>query len=412
MRRARVRAKWWAIRFWKRNADVAFHDRRFARRAARTLEGCTFDVYIAHDTLALVAGRLLARRDSAFLVFDAVEIPRLSARGPFFRNQRSWVRLYLDLSHRRGIRSADRVLTIGPSMALWLEAQHRLRHRVAVVRNAPTYQPINRPSLIRDDLELASEDRLVLFVNTVAPGYGIEALIEATALLDTTVHVAVLGPVVGFVDDHDLRRPYLEHLKARVARLSIEDRFHFLGMWPGDQLLEYASGADLGVITTFDGDLTVQLSLPNRIFSYISAGLPVVTSAIPDIADIVERYRIGEVVPEQTPEALASTVGRLLHHEELAQMRANTERAARELCWQIEEKRLLDLFEAVCDGRPAGRRVCFLARKDVTINARTQRIARTLTENEFSVTVVAGKVPESTSPFRVPDVEYIAVGIA
>lgn len=413
IRRTRARTKWWAIRFWKRNADVAFHDRRFARRTAQVLEGDAFDVYLAHDTLSLVAGRSLARRDRAPLLLDAVEIPRLSARvGPFFRNQRPWVRLYLDLSHRRGMRSADRIITIGPSMARWLEAQYGPRHPVAVVRNAPAYQPVNRQSSIRDDLDLASGDRLILFVNTVAPGYGIEALIEATALLDKTVHVAVLGPVVGFIDSHGATRPYLAHLDARVAELGVEDRFHFLGMWPGDQLVDYASGADLGVITTLPGNLNVQLSLPNRIFSYISAGLPVVTSAIPDIADIVERYGIGEVVPEQTPEALAATAGRLLGDGALARMRGNTERAARELCWQTEAERLLNLFQEVRDGRPAGRRVCFLARKDVTSNARTQRIAQTLTENGFSVTVVAGKVPESTSPFRVPDVEYIAVGIA
>lgn len=409
IRRRWVRSKWAVKRFWKRNGDVAFHDRRFAKRALEALEGRRFDICLAHDVLSLAAGRRLARRDGARLLVDVVEIPRVASRvGTFFRNQPRWVRWYMDLSHRRGIRAADRLIAIGPSLARWTEARFRLDGPVAVVRNLPVYATTPSGSTIKHDLGLSADERLALYLNTAAPGFGVEQLMDAVGMMPAHVHAALLGPVTGVVDGAR-RRPYLDWLQERARERGVAPRFHFLGVRPADEFVAYASGADMGVITTLPGDLNVKLSLPNRIFSHISAGLPVACTDIPDISEIVEHYRIGRTFHADDPETIARTIMEMLDGGELHTMRANAARAAEELCWEREVERLRAIFREEDRGQ---RRVCVLARKNLTVNDRIRRIARTLVDDGFEVTVVGGEVPPPESRYRVPNVQYIAVGIA
>jgi hypothetical protein len=136
----------------------------------------------------------------------------------------------------------------------------------------------------------------------------------------------------------------------------------------------------------------------------------VVCSNIPDIRTLVQEYEIGRVLRREGADEIARVVSEMLADDGLERMRENTARASRELCWEREAERLLDVFERTTRARDGGR-VCFIARKDLTINSRARRIVDTLTSNGYDVTVVGGKVPDVGSPYRVPNVEYIAVGI-
>jgi glycosyltransferase involved in cell wall biosynthesis len=82
--------------------------------------------------------------------------------------------------------------------------------------------------------------------------------------------------------------------------------------------------------------------LPNKLFDYIHAGIPVLASDLVEVKKVVETLKVGEIVPELVPEKLAERIRQMLSDEDkLAQYKANTKNAAEELTWEKESKQVL-----------------------------------------------------------------------
>ena len=115
---------------------------------------------------------------------------------------------------------------------------------------------------------------------------------------------------------------------------------------PQHELISVSSHYDAAIISIFPSNLNYLYCLPNKLFQCIQARLPVVTGPTPSIAFIVQHYQIGLVAKDFTPEALANAL-QLLTPDLLVQMRANLDRAARELAWEREQSVFLCTVHSV-----------------------------------------------------------------
>jgi glycosyltransferase involved in cell wall biosynthesis len=119
---------------------------------------------------------------------------------------------------------------------------------------------------------------------------------------------------------------------------------------PYAELLSWTASADLGLLVASpDYSLNVRMFLPNKLFEYIMAGVPVLTSALPAVVELVQAYGLGEVVSELTPQAIARTInGMFARPETLATMRQNALQAASsDLHWEKEQENLLQLYQQI-----------------------------------------------------------------
>ena len=89
--------------------------------------------------------------------------------------------------------------------------------------------------------------------------------------------------------------------------------------------------------------LNVRYCLPNKLFEYMMAGVPTLSSSLDAIAEILTTYDTGRVVASLEPEAVADAINAILADADtLARMRENGWRAAREeFRWDVEQERLL-----------------------------------------------------------------------
>jgi glycosyltransferase involved in cell wall biosynthesis len=289
------------------------------------------DVVHAHDAAMLLPGLAAARRTGARLVYDSHEL----ATGVPYRG-RAWAALVASLE-RLGAPRADRVIAVSDGIAARLEDRYALRAAPVVVRNVPELPP---PGEAAPDLRRqlgVGESPLVLHQGSAAAGRGGETLVSATASLPG-VHLLFLG-----IEGRDTER-----LRGVADASGSGDRTHFLAPVPLEALLSHTAQADVGVSLLEDSCENHRLALPNKLFEYVAAGIPVVVSDLPEMGALVRRRGIGWTADPGRPESVATALRAALAGRD-DDLRDRLAEAAAELDWGREKQRLLAAYEGLGD---------------------------------------------------------------
>jgi glycosyltransferase involved in cell wall biosynthesis len=111
-----------------------------------------------------------------------------------------------------------------------------------------------------------------------------------------------------------------------------------------------ASKSDLGVFVPGLDTSQRHLTMPNKLFEYIGAGLAVLISPAADMRRLVEAYGVGVVSVDASPKAVAEALNSL-DLATVERMRVASREASKELCWERE----VEIFNGLQDSlvRPA-----------------------------------------------------------
>src|SRR4051794_3411806 len=306
---------------------------RYARSALRQLRPGGPALFVAHDLITLPVGWLARRRHGGRLVYDSHELYTEHDAGELGSRlaRRRWRAL-----ESRLIGDADRVITVCDSIADELTRRYGVP-RPTVIRNVPRRPSRSARGLdLRERLGIPPEPPVVLYLGGLTRNRGLEQLIAAAELLPDCA-VVMLGPGLP---------GYLGRLEALVARHGVGGRVHVLGPVEPDRVIATARSADVGVSLIQNVGLNNYYSLPNKLFEYVHAGLPVVASAFPELERVVVGRGIGVTCDPADPVAIARAIGELLHDDaRRARMSANARAAAGELSWEAERRRYVGLFD-------------------------------------------------------------------
>lgn len=290
------------------------------------------DVYHAHDANALPIAYLAARMRAAKLVYDAHELWTGTTRQDWKSRSRLAV---AKQSEEWLISRAQAVITVNPSIAGALNKLYDVEP--VVLMNCQEYAWIERSDILRQELDIASEDRIAIYAGSWTRGRGLEQLLSTVPYLDRVV-VVFMG------------RDRLDGKLQRLAsELGVQDRVRFRPPVPPSQVTRYVASADIGLMPTQATKPSYYYGSGNKLFHYIMAGIPAAVSDHPEKRRIVETYGVGAVFDETDIRDIARTINELLskkaRYEELCR---NAERAAREeLNWHTEGQKLVSLYRSL-----------------------------------------------------------------
>lgn len=274
---------------------------------APVIDSLDWELIHAHDVHHMgTAARAVARRRAegrpAAWVYDAHEyVVGLPVYPP--RTKR-FVAAYVDLE-QEFIHRADAVITVTPALAEHLQEQYSLPVTPTVVMNSPQLQSkahLDGPG-IREACDLADDTPLVVYSGGVTAARGVQTVVEALPELPG-VHLAVVCV------PHNRTAP-VQILRDLAQELGVADRVHMLDPVAPAQVPAFLTSADIGIhpLVHFGGH---EFSLPNKLFEYLHAGLPLVVSDCRALAEFVRGNEVGEVFVAEDPRDCARAMREVL----------------------------------------------------------------------------------------------------
>ncbi|HEY7121347.1 MAG TPA: glycosyltransferase family 4 protein [Solirubrobacterales bacterium] len=284
------------------------------------------DVVHANDIATLIPGWVAARLSGARLVYDTHEY---AVGVPYRKAVWAWLAATIE---RLLIGRCDAVITVSDGIAERLQDRYGLDQLPTVVRNVPDLPPPGEAPDLREQMAIGDAP-LVLHQGAVADGRGGGNLIRAVAEMDSA-HLLFLGADGAFVDG----------LRELGRSAGLDGRLHFHPPVPLAELLSYTSQADVGVSLLEDTCENHRLALPNKLFEYLAADLPVVVSDLPEMRRLVTERGVGWVTNPGNPDDIARVLAEALADRDDPALHERVQAAAAELNWPHERARLTDLY--------------------------------------------------------------------
>ena len=272
----------------------------------------------SNDLDTLLPNYLISKIQKKKLFFDShelfSEIPELVNKK---RVKNVWIYLEKIIIPR-----LENVITVSDSIK---NHYHNLYGISAtVLRNIPKIEKISQKNF-----EIDTKGRkVILYQGSVNIGRGIELMIDTMPLLNGYLFI-----VIG---DGDI----IDKLKTKVIKLSLENRVKFLGKKTPQELKTLTPNAVIGMSLEEDLGLNYRYALPNKIFDYIHANVPIIVSDLPEMRSVIKKYAVGELLIERTPENLAKTITNMTNNSYKKEMKA----AKEELNWSKEKEKLTSIF--------------------------------------------------------------------
>jgi glycosyltransferase involved in cell wall biosynthesis len=288
------------------------------------------NLLVSNDLDTLLACFLVSKMKNVALVYDSHEyftgVPEIQDR-PVVKWV--WKRIekfiFPHLSY---------VMTVSDSIAVQYEKEYGIRP--LTIRNCAV-RPKDIIPFPREELCIPAGHLLLILQGTgINRDRGGEELIDALSLIE---NVSLI--IVGSGDLLDL-------LKEKVLKMRLDGRVKFYPKCSWETLMRYTKSADAGLSLDKNTSVNHEFSLPNKVFDYIGAGLPVIASDLFEIRKILTEHNCGILIPEVTAEEISKAIARLTDDRSLlVELKKNALIASESLNWDRESVKVEKLYDTI-----------------------------------------------------------------
>lgn len=273
---------------------------------------------------------------------------------------------------RRYLHEADELLTVSRALAETVASRYHLEKVPEVVLNAPTvdHEPLSRRD-IRNAVNVPNDAPLIVFVGVANELRGCDTIVDALTHLD--------GYHLAFVSQN----AFAKDLKKKADAGPAAGRFHLHPYVPSDEVTSFLRTADLGIhgLVHYPNG---EVALPNKLFEYMHAGLPIISSDVAAMKAFIQENDIGEIYVAGDARACADAVRRAYERKDSLRANITTELKA-EYSWERQSRKIVESYQRLAAGdRPRLARedqVIAIEKRDRATVAADVRLARAAAES-------------------------------
>lgn len=290
-------------------------------RVLFSLRGKQIACINAHSLAVLPLSVVASFFTGAKLVYDTHELETETSECKGIRGQLARV------VERIFIRRCDKVFVVSESIGQWYADAYKIPHPI-VIRNIPQFKAVDSESnRLRRTMQISEDNIVFIYQGGFIEGRGVERLLRIFAdLPDKHLLCMGSGPLDTLVVDAALNHSNIHHIPPVAP----------------SEVLGYSCAADVGICLTDNTCLSHYYSMPNKIFEYLHAGLPIIINPLFEQQRIVETYVCGWIAPEE--DRACAEMLRSITREDIAKRLSGVALARKEFCWVKERTRLENAY--------------------------------------------------------------------
>lgn len=275
-------------------------------------------------TLEFLPLALIAKIFRIKVIYDAHELETEKANFNGFRKKISKV------IEKTFIKFTDRVIVVGEAIADHYKKMYPNMNRPFVVLNTPNYKETNKNNIFREKFNIKDEKIIFLYQGAISQSRGIQILLNTFKDSDKIIIFMGYGPLVD-----------------EVKRYSLEynNIFYHEAVKP-DVLLNYTSSADIGFCLIENICKSYDYCMPNKMFEYLMAGIPVVGSELFEMNKIINKFEVGKTIDYTKSNKLKDLINEI-SISDLEKYKNNIENFKKKFNWEEQEKILKKVYEGL-----------------------------------------------------------------
>lgn len=280
-----------------------------------------------HDTLVLPLGVIIKLLTGSKLIYDAHELESN-------RNGLSTTLGKMTLFAEKLLwRFVDNLIVVSPSISTWYQ-ENIGEKSTEIIMNAPVLEENklydkNDKSYFRNKFNIPESSKIFLYIGILGRGRGIELIVESFKKNNLSSHLIFLG--------------YGELKNTLIDVSNKYKNIHVHDAVPHNEVVTIAKSADVGLCFIQNVSLSDYYCLPNKLFEYSFAEIPILASNFPDISMIVEKYNLGKC-SDLDSESIYQAIKEFELIKELPIINAND---LYDLSWSAQEGKLVKMYEDI-----------------------------------------------------------------
>lgn len=298
-----------------------------------------YDFIYVNDYPLLYSGVQLKNQLKVPLIYDTHEIyvetinqffPTAGIKGIFGK---LWIAFNKFLHHRKESRlilKADYVVTVCESFKSFFKKRYGID--AIVVKNCPLDLPqLTKNDLLREHLKLKDSDQILLYQGAFNYSRGLEKLVDASQYFNKNIQLILMGD---------------GPLKPRLVALAKgKNQVHFHPKVPFSELVQYSASADIGILLIETKNRSKELTLPNKVFEYMAAGLPFITNKLPEASRIALEHDCGFVIDDVSPKEIALETNKIFDQNYKKNGLQGRNAIEQFYLWEMDFNKLLNLIQ-------------------------------------------------------------------
>lgn len=245
------------------------------------------DVVIASNIRAglpaIIAGKLVGTPVVLDLQENNAEVAKLRAKDSLIQK----------LTRNHLVVGAVEDTCVSLADEIWVVVEERksslldkgvLPQKISVVSNTPSLENSQNTNCGTSRDQFDWPGFTLLYVGHITEYRGLQDIIESLKIVhkeDKSITLAIAGD-----------GPYKSELEALVKQLKLEDSVYFIGWMDPENIPHFLSSGDVGIIPHRINRFT-NTTIPNKLFDYMAAGLPVFASAMDPVERVIAEYKCG-----------------------------------------------------------------------------------------------------------------------